>query len=82
MKLNRQPLCEMCLKCKRYVKADIVDHIVEIKKGGHPLDMDNLQSLCRSCHTVKTNRERVCKDEAVSAGGEEVSMWQMDDIRF
>lgn len=58
IKLSRQPLCEQCIKENRLTKADMVDHIVEIRDGGSPLDIDNLQSLCRSCHAVKSNRER------------------------
>ena len=47
-------LCQMCLKGGRITKADVVDHIVEIKDGGAAYDLDNLQSLCQSCHNKKT----------------------------
>ncbi|MFZ1022589.1 MAG: HNH endonuclease signature motif containing protein [Thermoplasmata archaeon] len=33
-----------------------VDHILEIGRGGAPLDYENLQTLCRSCHREKTRR--------------------------
>jgi 5-methylcytosine-specific restriction protein A len=56
--INRQPLCEMCLKEGRYEKATAVDHITEIRKGGARLDIENLQSLCWSCHSRKTRSER------------------------
>jgi len=47
-------LCVMCLKEGRIVKADVVDHIIEIKDGGDPYDLNNLQSLCNKCHAKKT----------------------------
>ncbi|MCB2190420.1 MAG: HNH endonuclease [Deltaproteobacteria bacterium] len=53
-KLRANPLCEHCIKP---TVATQVDHIVAIAKGGDPYDWDNLQSLCASCHSRKTNRE-------------------------
>jgi 5-methylcytosine-specific restriction endonuclease McrA len=47
----------MCLKEGRYTTATIVDHIVPIRQGGARLDINNLQSLCHSCHTIKSNEE-------------------------
>jgi 5-methylcytosine-specific restriction protein A len=47
-------LCELCLKEGRIVKADVVDHIIEIKDGGCIYCLDNLQCLCHSCHNKKT----------------------------
>ena len=35
------------------------DHIVELKDGGAPYDLNNGQCLCGSCHTRKTVAERV-----------------------
>ena len=58
MKLNAQPLCEECHRNGRFTPARHVDHIKEISHGGAPLDMANLQSLCHSCHSSKTLRER------------------------
>jgi 5-methylcytosine-specific restriction protein A len=40
------------------VPAQMVDHIVPINKGGAPLDLNNLQSLCNHCHAVKTARDK------------------------
>lgn len=34
-----------------------VDHIVPIYKGGLPLDVDNLNCLCYTCHKVKTKQD-------------------------
>lgn len=53
-KLSLNPLCEHCLLERRTTPAQHVDHIKAIKQGGCPWDMDNLQSLCASCHTRKT----------------------------
>lgn len=39
-----------------------VDHRIPRREleaqGGNPWDADNLQYLCTSCHSVKTNKER------------------------
>lgn len=57
VKLEQQPLCEECLKRDRHTPAQIVDHIVPIDRGGAPLDLKNLQSLCNR-HNSKSARER------------------------
>lgn len=48
--IARHPLCELC----HARPATIVDHIKELADGGASLDVCNLQSLCSSCHAVKT----------------------------
>lgn len=53
-KLRVNPLCEHCIKP---TVANQVDHITPIARGGSPWDWDNLQSLCASCHSKKTNAE-------------------------
>jgi len=45
-----------CVRCNEKPAID-VDHIKEIKDGGSPFDLDNLQSLCKSCHAIKTAEE-------------------------
>ena len=57
LKMNRSPFCEICSAKNRFAKAGVVDHIVEIRDGGAPLDLENLQSLCRACHNQKTKAE-------------------------
>ena len=47
--LGERPFCVCCGR-----PAEIVDHIVPIRKGGEPLDDRNLQSLCWSCHSRKS----------------------------
>lgn len=51
IKKRRDPLCELCLKeGGRVVPVEIVHHIIPVEEGGPMLDMDNLMSVCRSCH--------------------------------
>lgn len=51
-------LCVACLRRGRLVRATDVDHVVPISAGGSPRSMDNLQSLCASCHSHKTGAEK------------------------
>ena len=46
-------LCQIC----KEANATEVDHIVEIRDGGAPYDLNNLQSLCHRCHMKKTAEE-------------------------
>lgn len=51
-----------CANCERnsiYVRADVVDHIIEIKDDwDRRLDISNLEPLCHLCHNQKSERER------------------------
>ena len=49
-------LCQICLSKGKYVTATEVDHIVPLKEGGTN-ELNNLQSLCKSCHSRKTRHE-------------------------
>jgi 5-methylcytosine-specific restriction enzyme A len=52
-------LCQSCLKNKRITMASIVDHIIPLKIAWEKrLDMNNLQSLCQSCHNQKTAEDK------------------------
>ena len=44
--------------CGRAERRMYVDHIVELKDGGAPLDRSNVWLLCGSHHTAKTASER------------------------
>jgi len=44
--------------CDRIERGMIVDHIVELKDGGAPLDRSNARLMCRSHHNQKTAVER------------------------
>lgn len=51
-------LCQICLKDDRPTPARDVDHILTVAE--HPelrLELDNLQSLCSTCHKKKTYEE-------------------------
>lgn len=50
-------LCQRCLKEDKLVAATDVDHIVPLADGGERLDLDNLCSLCKACHSRKTAME-------------------------
>jgi len=44
------PLCELCLSDNRLTAAVLVHHKRKLTDGGTN-DYDNLQSLCRACHS-------------------------------
>ena len=47
-----------------------VDHRVELKDGGAPLDRKNVWLLCGGCHCLKTARQRARRTaERPSVGG-------------
>ena len=48
-----------CERCGATGVRLFADHIVELTDGGHPFDLANGQALCGSCHTNKTNAERI-----------------------
>lgn len=54
--LQIKPLCEDCEQIGRLTGANQVDHIVSMRSDGHPTDLNNLRSLCISCHSRKTAR--------------------------
>lgn len=58
VKQRDKGLCQPCFKQNRVEIGVIVDHIVEIKDGGAKWDIDNLELLCRSCHNIKTAKEK------------------------
>ncbi|MDD5359479.1 MAG: HNH endonuclease signature motif containing protein [Sulfurovaceae bacterium] len=65
IQLKRNPIC--CVEgCDK--PAVIVDHIIEIEDGGCKLCLDNLQSMCISCHNIKT------KETAAARGGRSKSL--------
>ena len=56
LKLTVNPLCEECNSHNVIRPAQEVDHIRPISRGGARLDLNNLQSLCKTCHSQKTAR--------------------------
>ena len=55
--LRRDPTCRICRTVGRYRLATEVDHITRRQDGGSD-EPENLQSLCKSCHSRKTMLER------------------------
>ena len=53
-KLRNDPLCESCKAKGHTLSAVLVDHIRPVRDGGPMWVLNNLQSLCRQCHAVKT----------------------------
>lgn len=51
--IKRHPLCARC-----GAMGQQVDHIVPLSQGGAKLSIDNLQTLCISCHARKSFNER------------------------
>ena len=56
-KLARDPICAFHELRGSTVAATVVDHNVTIARGGLPFpDLDDLTSLCETCHNEKTAR--------------------------
>lgn len=53
------PLCVMCLKVGKLIPAQCVDHIIAVESKDDPLfwDASNHQSLCNTCHNIKSEAE-------------------------
>jgi 5-methylcytosine-specific restriction protein A len=59
-KHQRDPLCETCLQVGRITPATVVDHRTPINQVGDPFPpLDDLASLCESCHNAKTRAEQL-----------------------
>ena len=55
---KNNPLCIQCLQEGKTTPVDVTDHITSIDDGGHKTDLNNLQSLCHSCHNKKTGKNK------------------------
>jgi len=64
-----EPLCRHCREQGRTTAATDVDHILAINDGGDAWDGENLQSLCRSCHSRKTRGDQVGLQRGCNADG-------------
>jgi 5-methylcytosine-specific restriction protein A len=56
LQLSLSPLCCECRKLGKLTPAVVVDHIIERSKGGADYDMNNLRSVCTSCHNRLTRQ--------------------------
>lgn len=55
---RQNPCCAECLKKGFVVAVQITDHIIPVHvRPDLMYQWSNLQSLCRACHTVKTNED-------------------------
>ena len=52
------PLCRNCLDRGITTQGTDVDHKLSIRYGGEPLEIANLQTLCKKCHASKSASER------------------------
>lgn len=55
--LHYEPLCRECGKLGIETAATEVDHITPIAAGGDKWDRENMQPLCKPCHSRKTASE-------------------------
>ena len=69
-------LCQPCIRQGRPTEATEVDHISPRYMGGEDAP-DNLESICRVCHLVKSRREAV-----ESKGGSYSDRLEYDDNGF
>ena len=69
-KLSIDPLCAMCQAMGKATPATVVDHIIP-HAGDWQLftAIDNLQSLCATCHGVKRTEEHTGYSHAVDVDG-------------
>lgn len=56
--LTANPLCVECEEQGLIVEAKVLDHITQVRKGGDPFDLSNVQGLCAKHHNQKSGRER------------------------
>ena len=56
-KIQLNPICEECER-KGLVEPGVeIDHITALRDNGAPLSLNNLQTLCKSCHARKSSYE-------------------------
>lgn len=54
--LREEPLCRHCLERGETMQSSEVDHIVPKARGGTD-ERNNLQGLCKTCHSRKTAQQ-------------------------
>ncbi len=60
--IKNHPLCEECLKENITTVGELVHHKIPIEDGGEKYDFDNLETVCRSCHSklhIKIKKEKI-----------------------
>ncbi|WP_057745739.1 HNH endonuclease [Liquorilactobacillus capillatus] len=62
--LENNPVCVKCYEDGVIRKADVVDHVQEVKDNwSRRLDESNLQALCNVHHNAKTRNERKKREQ-------------------
>ncbi|MDR6182096.1 HNH endonuclease signature motif containing protein [Asaia bogorensis] len=56
----------VCERCGRTGCRIFGDHIHELKDGGARLDLKNIMLLCGSCHSTKTVRARIIRNQRIA----------------
>ena len=57
IQLSKKPLCASCLLEGRVVQAEHIDHVFPHRQDNSKFKNNLFQSLCASCHTLKTQEE-------------------------
>ena len=68
-KARLNPICEHCERNGRAIPVEEVDHIHELEDNGSFWDIDNLQSLCKRHHIIKTNKAKAERETEVDEFG-------------
>lgn len=55
--LSQEPLCAGCLCAGKVVQAQHIDHVFPHRQSNEKFKRNLFQSLCVSCHTLKTQME-------------------------
>ena len=56
--LSKHPLCAACLLNGRVVSGEHIDHVFPHRREEAKFHRNIFQTLCASCHSLKTNDER------------------------
>jgi 5-methylcytosine-specific restriction endonuclease McrA len=59
LQLQLEPLCRECRKNGKLVVANVVDHVTPRTEGGSDYDLNNLRSVCTSCHNRITRLSNI-----------------------
>ena len=68
-RLTKELRTGLCFRCGQVGGRTIIDHIVELRDGGPPLEAGNLQELCMKCHSHKTIQARQNRAGIRTSGG-------------
>lgn len=69
IQLSKNPLCAKCLLDGKIVLAEHIDHVFPHRQDINKFKQNLFQSLCPSCHTLKTQEENKGKYHYYSPNG-------------